>query len=270
MQSVVKSLTKLLFATPLLRAVLLLAFGFLLGFIAWSSWTNAIRYSLAGQQTTVTVEKYTPGKAWTGTAEVTYAVDGQTIKARMQTWAYSVQPGEQVGALYLLDQPRIVTPDSWWRFVSPLLSSVLPALFLVGGLCFGVQDIRRMLRSGEEPVSVDGHPAATTSTERQDTGTVEYPLSKEGFPVEPSGVPIEPGAALEVGSKVLAYEEDRWWRAEVVEVQPDDMVRIHFPGWDPRWDKSVAKNALQRDMAGNGDIAGAQPQPHAAADRPRD
>src|SRR5207245_2567652 len=34
---------------------------------------------------------------------------------------------------------------------------------------------------------------------------------------------------------------------EVVELQPGDMVRIHFLGWDGRWDKSVSKTELQRD-----------------------
>jgi hypothetical protein len=106
---------------------------------------------LGSIQTTVTVEKYTQGKHWSGTADVTYSLNGQTIKAHMHTFGHSVRRGEEVEALYL--------PDS----------------------------------------------------------------------------------------KVLAFEQDRWWRAEVVELQPGDMVRIHFPGWDPRWDRSVAKNELQLD-----------------------
>jgi hypothetical protein len=78
---------------------------------------------------------------------------------------------------------------------------------------------------------------------------VEYPASPDGYPVEPSGIPIDAGTQLGVGSRVQAFEQGRWWRAEVVALENDGRVRIHFPGWDSHWDRSVARSELQRDTA---------------------
>jgi hypothetical protein len=77
---------------------------------------------------------------------------------------------------------------------------------------------------------------------------VEFPISSEGNPVAPSGIPVTPETDLEVGSPVLAYEQGLWWRAEVIAVEPNDMVRIHFPGWDNKWDWSVPRSTLQVDL----------------------
>jgi hypothetical protein len=73
----------------------------------------------------------------------------------------------------------------------------------------------------------------------------ESPAGAEGFPVEPSGIAIEPETPLDVGSVVLSYSQGRWWRAEVVALEDDDLVRIHFPGWDEKWDVSVPRGELQ-------------------------
>ena len=73
----------------------------------------------------------------------------------------------------------------------------------------------------------------------------EMPQNEEGNPVEPSGIRFEPETPLEVGAIVLSYSQERWWRAEVVAIEDDDMVRLHYPGWDSKWDVSVPKNELQ-------------------------
>jgi hypothetical protein len=73
----------------------------------------------------------------------------------------------------------------------------------------------------------------------------EEPASSEGIPVEPSGIAIEPETPLDVGSVVLSYSQGRWWRAEVVALEENEMVRIHFPGWDEKWDASVPRGELQ-------------------------
>ncbi|MBI3824137.1 MAG: hypothetical protein HY289_15825 [Planctomycetes bacterium] len=79
----------------------------------------------------------------------------------------------------------------------------------------------------------------------------ESPQSSEGFPVEPSGIHLEPEMPLEVGSTVLSYSQGRWWRAEVVALEENDGVRIHFPGWDAKWDLTVPKTELQVDLSGS-------------------
>jgi hypothetical protein len=76
----------------------------------------------------------------------------------------------------------------------------------------------------------------------------EAPASSEGIPVEPSGIAIEPETPLDVGSVVLSYSQGRWWRAEVVALEENEMVRIHFPGWDVTWDASVPRGELQVDL----------------------
>ena len=73
----------------------------------------------------------------------------------------------------------------------------------------------------------------------------EMPSGSEGHPVEPSGIAVEPETPLEVGSIVLSFSQGRWWRAEVVELEDNEMVRIHFPGWDEKWDVSVPRGELQ-------------------------
>ena len=77
------------------------------------------------------------------------------------------------------------------------------------------------------------------------------PQSSEGFPVEPSGIQMEPETPLDIGSIVLSYSQGRWWRAEVVGLEDDDCVRIHFPGWDSTWDVTVPKTELQVDLSGS-------------------
>ena len=78
---------------------------------------------------------------------------------------------------------------------------------------------------------------------------VEYPSSEEGNPVEPSGVAIDPETPLDVGTRVLSFSMGRWWRAEVIAVEDDEHVRIHYPGWDDKWDVSVTKTELQVDLS---------------------
>ncbi len=66
----------------------------------------------------------------------------------------------------------------------------------------------------------------------------------DGYPVEPSGIQMEPETPLEPGSMVLSFSQGRWWRAEVVAVE-DEMVTLHYPGWDSKWDVAVPKTELQ-------------------------
>ncbi len=73
----------------------------------------------------------------------------------------------------------------------------------------------------------------------------ESPKGTEGFPVEPSGIAVEPETPLEVGSIVLSFSQGRWWRAEVSALEDSQMVRVHYPGWDEKWDVSVPRGELQ-------------------------
>jgi hypothetical protein len=72
----------------------------------------------------------------------------------------------------------------------------------------------------------------------------ESPAGEEGYPVEPSGIAVELETPLEVGTVVLSYSQGRWWRAEIVALEGDS-VRVHFPGWDEKWDATVPRGELQ-------------------------
>jgi hypothetical protein len=84
---------------------------------------------------------------------------------------------------------------------------------------------------------------------------LEFPHSAVGRPVEPSEIPVGLDYPLEVGSRVLAYSQGRWWRATVIGLEPEDRVRVHFPGWDDKWDVVVPRDELQVDLNAGGDSA---------------
>ncbi len=80
--------------------------------------------------------------------------------------------------------------------------------------------------------------------------TVEFPQSKAGHPVEPTDIPVSSDTPLRIGSTVLSYSQGRWWRAEVLRLGPGDLVQIHFPGWDAKWDTTIPRDELQVDLYG--------------------
>ncbi len=96
----------------------------------------------------------------------------------------------------------------------------------------------------DSPDDYYGHCQAARSAEMP-APMFETPSGSEGTPVEPSGIAIEPETPLDVGSVVLSYSQGRWWRAEVVALEENEMVRIHFPGWDAKGDVNVPRGELQ-------------------------
>jgi hypothetical protein len=77
---------------------------------------------------------------------------------------------------------------------------------------------------------------------------IEFPKSSEGRPVQPTDIPVTEHTPLEIGSRVLAFSQGRWWRAEIVGFEGDDLVHLHFPGWDDKWDLVVPREELQVDI----------------------
>lgn len=65
------------------------------------------------------------------------------------------------------------------------------------------------------------------------------------LPVEPSGKAVENQTTLAPGTKVLALWEGDWWEAEVLSVQQDGSVEIHYTNWGPEWDETVSRDRLQ-------------------------
>ena len=76
-------------------------------------------------------------------------------------------------------------------------------------------------------------------------------LPPEASPVEPSGIPINAHTRLEIGTPLLANWNGLWWRAQVIDLQSDGQVRIHYTGWDSSWDETLPRERLQMDISGS-------------------
>jgi hypothetical protein len=124
------------------------------------------------------------------------------------------------------------------EFVFPL-SVIIASAILAAAIVYGARTIASAIAQQTPKDRADGVLPSSS---------VVAPLSPAGFPVEPSGIPIELETSLEVGTNVLAFSQGRWWRAEVTVLEGEEQVRIHYTGWDPIWDESVLRGALQVDL----------------------
>jgi hypothetical protein len=156
MEYKIRTLAKLLFEIPLVGSLLCVIGGLIFGYMAFNLWDNEIHYSLQGRQATAQVEKYEPGKRWTGKVKLAYQADGQMVKAEMITWLSSFKPGDQIPVLYRPDQPELVTMDNLWRRFLPLvLVSLIALFFIFSGARFGIQDMRRLFGSSDQDQAVE-------------------------------------------------------------------------------------------------------------------
>lgn len=73
-------------------------------------------------------------------------------------------------------------------------------------------------------------------------------MPPESLPTESSGVPVTDDTRLERGTPVLALWGNNWWRAEVVSLESNRQVKIHYQGWDASWDEIVPRSRLQLDL----------------------
>jgi hypothetical protein len=64
-------------------------------------------------------------------------------------------------------------------------------------------------------------------------------------PVQQDGYPVGPDTPLEQGMQVLCDWNGALWTAEIVEIEGDDEIRIHYLGWDNQWDETVPRSRLQ-------------------------
>lgn len=64
-------------------------------------------------------------------------------------------------------------------------------------------------------------------------------------PIVSSGIAVTATTELTVRQKVQVKWGDEWWAGEVLRVQPNGRVRIHYLGWDSDWDEDVPRSRLQ-------------------------
>jgi hypothetical protein len=60
-----------------------------------------------------------------------------------------------------------------------------------------------------------------------------------------SGKPVVAETALEVGQKLQVEWEKQWWHGEILNVLDDGTLKIHYTGWDSKWDEVVPRSRLQ-------------------------
>jgi hypothetical protein len=83
-------------------------------------------------------------------------------------------------------------------------------------------------------------PAARLAGRR--TGGIDYDGPHS---IPSSGRRVDATTPLEVGQIVQVQEHRQWYPADVLRVNDDGTVRIHYRGWSDRWDEDVPRSRIQ-------------------------
>ena len=98
---------------------------------------------------------------------------------------------------------------------------------------------------GEEPAEPRTQKQKTEPERTTGRGsTAETQQSKA--PIEPTGTPVTTDTSLTAGDAVEVKWGNQWWNGEVLKVRDDGKVKIHYVGWDKRWDEVVPRKRLRK------------------------
>ena len=75
----------------------------------------------------------------------------------------------------------------------------------------------------------------------------QHSKNPDGRPVEASGIWIDNDMPLSIGSRVLAFTRNEWYRGIIIGVKSNDYFVVRFIGWEPFWDEIHERNRLQVD-----------------------
>ena len=64
------------------------------------------------------------------------------------------------------------------------------------------------------------------------------------------GDPVTDETRLHIGDKVIVEWNGTWWAGEIVAVNDDGTVRIHYCGWESQWDETMPRTRLQTRARG--------------------
>jgi len=71
-------------------------------------------------------------------------------------------------------------------------------------------------------------------------------VGRDPGPIASTGRKVDAKTELKTGLELQVEWNGQWWAARVVRIE-GDRVRIHYLGWDHRWDEAVSRDRLQLD-----------------------
>jgi hypothetical protein len=86
--------------------------------------------------------------------------------------------------------------------------------------------------------------------------TVSTPSPVPPMPIDPilsliNSHPVTKATPLEKNAKVQIEWAGYWCPGEVVDVQGDDLVKVHYTGWESYWDEVVPRERLRLQAPGS-------------------
>jgi hypothetical protein len=66
-------------------------------------------------------------------------------------------------------------------------------------------------------------------------------------PIRSTDKPVTDATPLVEGMVLQVEWNKEWWAAMVIKVLPDGRARIHYLGWEARWDEDVPRARMQLD-----------------------
>ncbi len=68
---------------------------------------------------------------------------------------------------------------------------------------------------------------------------------RRGHAVDPTGPPVTEQTKLGLGSYVQIERSGEWYEGKVTKVMPDGTFRVHYDGWDSKYDEAVPRSRLR-------------------------
>lgn len=115
-----------------------------------------------------------------------------------------------------------------------------------------IASVLRVEENGDVYVSFDGYGSEWNDTVTRDRIRLIAPGTEapaggqaEKKQVLPPNKEVTPQTKLEVGRKLLVSWYGKWYPGEVLSLEPDGKVKIHFTGWDSKYDEIVERDRLR-------------------------
>ncbi|MGI9244327.1 MAG: hypothetical protein ACR2RV_26245, partial [Verrucomicrobiales bacterium] len=102
-----------------------------------------------------------------------------------------------------------------------------------------------------ELLAIEGITTEDLTEAAADGGIIFKPGS-----IESTGVPVSDSTSLDVGQCLQVKWGEKWWAAEVISLEDDGWVGIHYVGWTETHDEIVPRSDLQLDPEAAAKVSG--------------